>query len=301
MSMDSNAKLMYDISSDSSVAIKVLQRLRALAKELHLEEYVDRDDFERRVKPQVPESGSIDATRRFEMHSSEFKSEVKALRELREAAEKSLTAPAYEQLCAMMGRSTSECLEARDIIDGIKSHFATLTRAEEEKVVNALQEPWNEGKSLTRHVVSQAAKVADLKAGGREMGDKVGKDTLWRSLTKVKRNPMYSGLTDNMAVMLEREDVTYQVFVARMLTELRKEQYSELNAEAKEEAASESVLAMKEKRARDERFKEKQKANKLKYADHPLEDQCPVHPNNEHTWGTCSHYTGKKYVAGKKK
>ena len=44
--MDSNAKLMYDISSDSSVAIRVLQRLRALAKELHLEEYVERDELQ---------------------------------------------------------------------------------------------------------------------------------------------------------------------------------------------------------------------------------------------------------------
>jgi len=293
--------LKLDIDSASSVAIKVVERLKTLAEELHLQEYITNGEYEKKQKPPVPESGAIDSVRRYELHAAEFKAEVKALRELREAAEKYVTLPAYEQLCIMMGRSTSECLEAKDIIDGIKEHFATLTRAEEEKVVNALQEPWAEGTSLTRHVVSQAAKVADLKAGGREMGDKVSKDTLWRSMTKVKRNPIYSGLTEVMSVQLDREEVTYQIFVAQLLTELRKEQYSELNVDAKAEAASESVLAMKEKTARDERFKEKQKANRLKYADHPLEDQCPVHPNNEHTWGNCSHYTGKKYVAGKKK
>ena len=102
-------------------------------------------------------------------------------------------------------------------------------------------------------------------------------------------------------MQLEREEVTYQAFVAKLLTELKKEQYSELNVDAKVEAASESVLALKEKKDRDEKFKEKQKANKLKYAAHPLEDQCPVHPKNEHTWGSCSHYTGKKYFARKNK
>lgn len=300
MSMEM-ASLKLDIDSASSVAIKVMERLKALAKELHLQDYIINDEYTLKTKPNVPDSGQIETVRKYEMHLAEFKAEVKALRELREAAEKFLTVPAYEKLCVMMGRSTSECLEAREIIVGIKEHFATLTRAEEERVVNALQEQWAEGTSLTKHVISQAAKVADLKAGGKEMTDKVSKDTLWRSMAKVKKNPMYSGLTDATSVQLEREEVTYQAFVAKLLTELKKEQYSELNVDTKVEAASESVLALKEKQIRDEKFKEKQKANRLKYAAHPLEEQCPVHPNNEHTWGTCSHYTGKKYVAGKKK
>ena len=123
------SKLIYDVSSASSVAIKVVQRLRALAKELHLESYINRDDFEKKVKPTVPESASPDATRCYEMQSAEYKAEVKALKELREAGEKSLTASAYEHLCIVMGRSISDVLEAKEIIEGVKRHFGTITRA----------------------------------------------------------------------------------------------------------------------------------------------------------------------------
>lgn len=297
-----STKLILDVGSASSVAIKVVQRLKALAKELHLEDYLVSDSYARKVKPSVPETGSLDATRRYDMLSSEFKAEVEALRKLREAAEQYLTVPAYEQLCVMMGRSTSECLEAKEIIDGVKVHFATLTRSEAESIVGSLQVPWTDGASLTKHVVAQASKVADLRAGGRGMADDVGKATLWRSLARVKQNPVYSGLTDTMSVLLDKEDVTFPIFVSKLLSELKKEQYFALNAESKAEAASsEVVLALKEKQTREERLKEKQRENKVKYAAHPLEDQCPVHANNEHTWGSCSHYTGKKYFAGKKK
>jgi hypothetical protein len=201
----------------------------------------------------------------------------------------------------MMGRSTSDVLEAKVLINGIKTHFGTITRADEDKILNELQIQWAEGVPLTRHVIAQASKVADLKSGGKKMSDAVGKATLWRSLARVTGNPVYSGLTDAMSAQLDTEDVTYPVFVAKLLEELRKDRYAGLNADAKAEAASEAVLAVKEKKDRDEKFKEKQKANKLKYAAHPLEDQCPVHPNNEHTWGSCSHYTGKKYFAKKNK
>lgn len=292
------SKLRYDVGNASSVAIKVVQRLRALAKELHLEDYIDSDDFEKKVKPKVPDSGAIEVTRRYEMHLAEYKAEIKALKELREAGENSISTSAMEHLCAMMGRSTSDMLEAKEIVDGIKQHFATLTSAEEDKLMNELQEAWAEGSSLTKHVISQAAKVADLKAGGKDMTDKVSKDTLWRSMAKVKRNPIYSGLTDAMTVQLEREEVTYQAFVAKLLTELKKEQYSELNVDAKVDAG-ESVFAVKDKKSREEKLKEKMKANRLKYSEHPLDEQCPVHPKNEHTWGSCSHYKGKKYVADK--
>ena len=300
MSAD-NAKTIIDTSSACSVAFKAVQKLRALARELHLEEYIDSDDFRRKVKPQVPDSGSIDATRRYEMHLAEYKAEVKALKELREAGEKSLTASAYEHLCVMMGRSTSDVLEAREIIDGVKRHFGTITRADEDKIVNELQVPWAEGVPLTRHIISQASKVADLEAGGKKMSDAVAKATLWRSLARVTENPVYSGLTDATSAQIDSEDIIYPKFVAKLLEELRKARYAGLNADAKAEAASEAVFAVKEKKERDEKFKEKQKANKLKYAAHPLEDQCPVHPNNEHTWGSCSHYTGKKYFAKKNK
>lgn len=299
MSVD-NSKLIFDVGSSSSVAIKVGQKLRALAVELHLEEYIDNDDFQRKVKPLVPDSATADATRRYDLLSTEFKHEVKAIKELREAGEKSLTAAAYEQLCIMMGRSTSDVLEAKVLINGIKTHFGTITRADEDKILNELQIQWAEGVPLTRHVIAQASKVADLKSGGKKMSDAVGKATLWRSLARVTGNPVYSGLTDAMSAQLDTEDVTYPVFVAKLLEELRKDRYAGLNADAKAEAASEAVLAVKEKKDRDEKFKEKQKANKLKYAAHPLEDQCPVHPNNEHTWGSCSHYTGKKYFAKNK-
>ena len=295
------SKLIFDVSSASSVAIKVVQRLRALAKELHLEDYINSDGFEKKVKPPVPESGSIDATRRYEMHSAEYKAEIKALKELREAGEKSLTASAYEQLCVMMGRSTSDVLEAKEIIDGVKRHFGTITRADEDKLMNELQVPWAEGVPLTRHVISQASKVADLEAGGKKMPDAVGKATLWRSLARVTGNPVYSGLTDAMSAQLDSEDITYPVFVAKLLEELRKARYAGLNADTKADVAGEAVLAVKERKARDEKFKEKQKANRLKYAGHPLEDQCPVHPKNEHTWGSCSHYTGKRFFSSKNK
>ncbi len=294
-------KIVYDTSSASSVAIKVLQKLRALARELLLEEYIDSDAFRKRVKPTVPENASADATRRYDLLSAEHRNEVKALKELREAGEKSLTATAYEQLCILMGRSTSDVLEAKEIIDGIKRHFATITRADEDKLMNELQVPWAEGVPLTRHVISQASKIADLEAGGKKVPDAVAKATLWRSLARVTRNPIYSGFTDAMVAQLDTEDITYPVFTAKLLEELRKDRYAGLNADTKAEDASEAVLAVREKKGRDEKFKEKQKANKLKYAAHPLEDQCPVHPNNEHTWGLCSHFTGKKYFARKNK
>jgi len=88
----------------------------------------------------VPETGALDATRRFEMLNTEFKAEVDAMRKLREAAEK----------------LNSEVLEAKDIINGVKMHFATLTRADAERIVNELQKPWAEGTSLTTHIISQA-------------------------------------------------------------------------------------------------------------------------------------------------
>jgi len=296
---EDNSKLIFDVSSTSSVAIKVVQRLRALAKELHLEDYIDSDVFEKKTKPPVPDSGAIEVTRRYEMHLAEYKAEVKALKELREAGEKSLTAAAYEQMCIMMGRSTSDVLEAKEIIEGIRMHFGTISRADEDKIVNELQVPWAEGVPLTRHIISQASKVADLEAGGKKMSDAVAKATLWRSLARVTGNPVYYGLTDTLYAKLDTEDITYPVFTANLLEELRQARYAGLNADAKAEAAIEAVFAVKEKKERDEKFKEKQKANKLKYAAHPLEDQCPVHPNNEHTWGSCSHYTGKKYFARK--
>jgi len=108
------------------------------------------------VKLVVPETGALDATRRFEMLNTEFKAEVDAMRKLREAAEKLLTQQAYDMLCAMMGKSNSEVLEAKDIINGVKMHFATLTRADAERIVNELQKPWAEGTSLTTHIISQA-------------------------------------------------------------------------------------------------------------------------------------------------
>ena len=298
MSVD-NSNLIFDTGSASSVAIKVVKRLRATAKELHLEDYIDSDSFEKKVKPAVPDSGSIDATRRFDMHFAEYKAEVKALKELREAGEKSLTASAYEHLCVMMGRSTSDVLEAREIIDGVKRHFGTITRADEDKIVNELQVPWAEGVPLTRHIISQASKVADLEAGGKKMSDAVAKATLWRSLARVTGNPVYYGLTDTLYAKLDTEDITYPVFTANLLEELRQARYAGLNADAKAEAAIEAVFAVKEKKERDEKLKEKMKANRLKYSEHPLDEQCPVHPKNEHTWGSCSHYKGKKFVANK--
>jgi len=294
-------KIVLDIDSASSVAIKVEQRLRALAREWHLEDYLNDGTFVKKVKPAVPENGTLDATRRYEMQSTEFKAEVEALRKLREAAEKSLTLPAYEKLCIMMGRSTSECLEAKEIIDGIKLHFTTLTRAGEEKIVNELPEPWAEGTSLTRHVISQASKVADLKAGGKEMSTNVSKDTLWRSMARVKRNPIYSGLTDAMSVQLDKEDVTYQVFVAKLHTELRKAQYAELNVDTKAAGAAQVVLEGREKGERDKRRQAIQKANKEKFADTPLEDKCPVHVGADHLWKDCTHHTGKKLHSSNRK
>ena len=70
-------------------------RSRHCVKELHLEDYIKSDGYQKKVKPQVPESGTIEATRRYEMHSAEYKAEIKALKELREAGERSLTVSAY--------------------------------------------------------------------------------------------------------------------------------------------------------------------------------------------------------------
>ena len=159
----------------------------------------------------------------------------------------------------MLGKSTSECLEAKEIVDGIRVHYASLALAEANAIITDMQEPWDEGTSLTKHVVAQASKFADLRAGGRRMLDAEGKATLGRSLKLVTRNPIYAGLTEAMTVRIENKEVSYPDFVSRLLTELRKEQYTELNADRK---AGEAVLALKEKQSREDKFKEKQKSKK---------------------------------------
>ena len=109
-------KIVYDVGSDSSVALKVGKKLLALAEELHLLEYATQDDYVKRARPIVPINATAEATRKHELEMAEYKAEVKALKELRDAGEKSITAAAYEQLCVMMGRSTSEVLEARELL-----------------------------------------------------------------------------------------------------------------------------------------------------------------------------------------
>jgi len=64
-------KLIIEVGSASSVAIKAEQKLKALAKELHLGEYLDNDEYVKKTKPPVPETGTLDATRRYEMLSTD--------------------------------------------------------------------------------------------------------------------------------------------------------------------------------------------------------------------------------------
>ena len=294
-------KIVYDVGSDSSVALKVGKKLMVLAEELHLIEYVTRDDYVKRARPVVPNNATAEATRKHELEMAEFKQEVDSIKKLREAAEGHLSTAAYEQLCVRLGRSTSDCLSPKELIDGIKTHYARLTTAKAEDVLNAMQTPWQEGTSLSAHIIRQATMFADLKAGDRAIPEREGKATLWRSLTALKKNPVYATLTAMMRVPLEEESVPMAQYVATFLAELQEMQYADLNSDTAASAAAEVALAVKDKETREQKLKDKMRANKAKYATHPLDEQCPVHPGNEHTWGSCSHYTGKRFFATKKK
>lgn len=296
-----NAKLIFDIGNDSAVALKVEKKLLLLAEELHLVDYLTRSDYVRKTKPLVPTTATADATRKYDLEMVDFKMEVENLRKLREAAEGYLSTAAYEQLCVRLGRSSSDCLSAKELIDGIKKHYAKLTTAQAEDIINELQVAWNADTSISAHIIKHATRFADLKAGERALTDQASKATLWRSLTALKKNPVYTSLNATMRIPVEDESITMPEYVAMFLKELLEEQYADLNADkTKATGETEVVLAVKEKETREQKFREKQKANKAKYASHPVEAQCPVHPDNEHTWGTCSHFLGKKWKAPKK-
>jgi hypothetical protein len=66
-------KIVYDVGSDSSVALKVGKKLMVLAEELHLIEYVTRDDYVKRARPVVPNNATAEATRKHELEMAEFK------------------------------------------------------------------------------------------------------------------------------------------------------------------------------------------------------------------------------------
>jgi hypothetical protein len=297
-----NKKLVFDVGGEASTAIKVGNELRAYADELYLAEYVTQDNYVKKLKPQTPANTTVDCMRRYDVEMADFKTEVDHLRKLREAAKGYLTTAAYEQLCVRMGRSTADSLNAREILDGIEKHYCKMTSSQSEDIVKSLQLDWDVNTSLSAHVIKHATKFAELKAGKRAQSDQVSKETLWRTLTALKTNPVYSmSLSKPMRISAEDESVTMPQYVADFLAELQEEQYADLNADSKPAEATEAVLSVKEKESREQKFKERQKANRAKYATHPLGDQCPVHASSEHTWGSCSHYTGKKFFANKKK
>jgi len=296
------AKLMYDVGSDSAVALKVGKKLILQAEELHLQEYVSNNDYVRKIKPQLPNVATADATRRYDLEMAEYKLEVEGVRKLREAAEASLSAAAYEQLCVRLGRSSSDCLTAKEIIDGIATHFAKLTSAQAEGINNELQRQWDPNTSLSQHVIFHATKCADLKAGNRGISDQASKEALWRSVIPMKRNAIYTSLTAAMKIPVEDERVTMPQLVAVFLNELLEEQYEDLNADTTKAAgAAEVVLEVREKGERDKRRQAIQKANKEKFADTPLEDKCPVHVGADHLWKDCTHRTGKKLHSSNRK
>jgi len=297
MSTDTK-KIMYDVGGDSSTAIKCLQELQTLATELYLLEYATQEGYELKVKPHTPASATADNMRRYDADMTEFKTEVNHLRKLREAARGYLTTAAYEQLCVRMGRSTAESLSAREIMDGMKTHYSKMPTAQAESMVKSLQVDWDTSTSLTAHVIKHGVVFADLKAGKKGQLDQVSKETLWRTLSALTRNAVYTvSLCKPMRMLVEDDTISMPKFVADFLAELDEEHFADLNADTSK--AAEAVLEVKEQRDRKEKdahFQAIRKANKERFKDTPIENTCPVHTDAKepHLWKDCTHRTGKR-------
>ena len=297
MSVTINSKLVYVVGGDSSTALKVVNKIMQLAMQLDIPEYLHGDEYQKKERPIAPNLATADATRKYDNERAEYKRENEALIKLQEAAEGYLSVEAYEQLCIRLGQSATACLSAKEIFDGIKEHYAQLTSAQAEDMMNKLQLPWEVNKSLSKHIRAFASIVGEMKAGGNDITEPAAKETFWRSLIKLTRDVIYMSFMDKMAIPARDSNVSMAQLAAIFLTELKKEQYQELNNEsAKATGAADAVLSVKEQQEKEAHFEAIRKANKEKYKDTPVESTCPVHTGAKepHLWKDCTHRTGKK-------
>jgi len=297
MSATINSKLVYVVGGDSSTALKVVNKIKQLAMQLDIPEYLHGDEYQKKERPIAPNLATADATRKYDNERAEYKRENDAMIKLQEAAEGFLSVEAYEQLCIRLGQSATACLSAKEIYDGIKEHYAQLTSSQAEDMMNLLQRPWEVNTSLSKHVLAFASTVGEMKAGGNEITEPAAKETFWRSLIKLTRDVLYMAFMEKMAIPARDSEVSMAQLAAMFLIELQKEQYQALNRDtAKAAGAAEAVLAIKEQREKDAHFEAIRKANKEKYKDTPVESPCPVHTGAKepHLWKDCTHRTGKK-------
>lgn len=282
-------------------AQRVRAQIRASAEEQGLLEYLEGDDFVPMKEPEVPEATTADSTRRYELLLRKFEAQRKAIGELRKEAYSYLSEVCYHELAIRMGESPSTVLTAKAIYHGFNEHFCVMTDAQSTSVLRSLQTKWLEGRQLSRHVLAHGAARAQLVAGGKAPSEEQSKDALWLSLEELRGMALYSGLVDGMEKLRSDRSVSMSTMVASFAAELKGIRYQLLEKETAI-APSESALAIKDK-DRKKKLAETMRENKIRHADCPEGDNCPVHPEAKtpHTWGTCSHYTGERIFNNKKK
>jgi len=113
------SKLIIVVGGESATALKVVNKITQLGRQLDIPEYLEGDEFVKKERPIAPNLATADATRKFDNERAEYKREAEALIKLQEAAEGYLSVEAYEQLCVRLGQSAASCLSAKEIFDGI--------------------------------------------------------------------------------------------------------------------------------------------------------------------------------------
>lgn len=280
-------------------AQKVISMIEQQASDLNIEQYLSSDAFAPLVIPAVPESATADHTRKFQLEEERAIQQKKNIGKLRAEATAMLSDECYEYLCIQMGKSPAVILSAKEIVTGLKAHFASMTDVENDEIMTSLHKKWTPGISLKDHVISHATSRANLVAGGREPTNMSSKTALELSLTALNRMPIYSTLIAQIKRLTLDDKVSMAEHVAKLLTTLQDAQYADLLT-----VTAEKALAAKEdgKQAAHAARKQELAAKKKLHAAVPVGENCPIHPDarTPHTWGECSVYTGKMFDRRKK-
>jgi len=278
-------------------AQKVIAMIEQLASDYDLENYLNSDSFRPLVKPALPENATADISRKYGIEDDRFNQQKRDISKLRTSATGMLSDECYEYLCVQMGKSPAVILSAKEIVSGLKAHFASMTDVSYDEVMTSLQHKWNQGTSLKEHIVKHANCRASLVAGGRNPTEGSSKAALDLSLTALHRMPIYGTLIALIKASTVDDKVTMAEHVAKLLMTLLDAQYSDLLTDTAEKAlvAKDSTDAKGERKAAAR--KKELAAMKKQYENTPVGDNCPIHPDAKtpHTWGECNVNTGKRY------
>jgi len=277
-------------------AQKVIATIEQLASDYDLEQYLNSAEFQPLVKPAIPENVTADISRKFGIEEERFNQQKRDISKLRTSATGMLSDECYEYLCVQMGKSPAIILSAKEIVSGLKVHFASMTDVSYDEVLTSLQNKWNQGTSLKEHIIKHANGRASLVAGGRNPTEGSSKAALDLSLTALHRMPIYGTLIALIKASTVDDKVTMAEHVAKLLLTLQDAQYSDLLTDTAEKAlvAKDSADAKERKTAA---RKKELAALKKQHENTPVGDNCPIHPDvrTPHTWGECNVNTGKRY------